>query len=52
MEVVASSGGEFHIKLTIHNRADNFTWILAVVYGAPRDEFKADYLRELVNLAL
>ena len=51
MDVLASSNGEFHVKLHIRNKADNFTWTLVAVYGAAQDEFKADFLRELVNLA-
>jgi hypothetical protein len=51
MEVLARSGGDYHIKLHIRNRADNFTWSLVTVYGAAQDEFKADFLREMVNLA-
>jgi hypothetical protein len=34
MEVLASSGGNYHIKLHIRNRADNFIWSLVAVYGA------------------
>jgi hypothetical protein len=51
MEVMARSGGDYHIKLHICNKADNFMWSLVAVYGAAQDEFKADFLRELVNLA-
>jgi hypothetical protein len=51
MEVLDRSGGDYHIKLHIRNRADNFTWTLVTVYGAAREEFKADFLCELVNLA-
>jgi hypothetical protein len=51
MEILARSSGDYHIKLHIHNRADNFTWSLVTIYGAAQDEFKADFLRELVNLA-
>ena len=51
MEVLASSDDEYHIKLTFWNRADDFIWILVFVYGAAQDEFKANFLRELVNLA-
>jgi endonuclease/exonuclease/phosphatase family metal-dependent hydrolase len=51
MEVLASSDGEYHIKLTIRNKADDFTWSLVVVYRAAQDEFKADFLHELGNLA-
>ena len=51
MDVFASSDGEFHIKLHICDKADNFTWTLVAVYGAARDEFKTDFLHELVKLA-
>ena len=34
MEVLSSSDGEFHIKLHIRNKVDNFTWSLVTVYGA------------------
>jgi hypothetical protein len=51
MEVIARSGGDYHIKLHIRNRADNFIWSLVAVYGATQEEYKADFLRELVNLA-
>jgi hypothetical protein len=34
MDVLASSDEEFHIKLTIQNRADDFVWSLVAVYGA------------------
>jgi hypothetical protein len=51
MDILASSDGDYHIKLTIQNRADDFIWSLVAVYGAAQDAFKADYLHELVNLA-
>jgi hypothetical protein len=51
MDVLASFDGEFHIKLSIRNRADDFIWSLVAVYGAAQDAFKANFLRELVNLA-
>jgi hypothetical protein len=51
MEVLDRSGGDHNIKLHILNRADNFKWSLVAVYGVAQDEFKADFLRELVNLA-
>jgi hypothetical protein len=51
MEILASSDGEFHIKLHVRNKADNFTWSLVAVYGAAQEEFKADFLCEMVNLA-
>jgi hypothetical protein len=51
MKVLERSSGDYHIKLHIRNRADNFTWSLVTVYGAAQEEFKADFLCELVNLA-
>ena len=49
--MLASSDGEYNIKLHVRNKVDNFTWTLVAVYGAAQEEFKADFLRELVNLA-
>jgi hypothetical protein len=51
MEILHSSDGEYHIKLHICNKSDNFTWSLMAVYGIAQDEFKDIFLRELVNLA-
>jgi hypothetical protein len=34
MKVLTNSDGEYHIKLTTRNRADNFVWSLVSVYGA------------------
>jgi hypothetical protein len=51
MEIMVRSGGDYHIKLHIRNRVDNFMWTLVAVYGAAQEEYKADFLRELVNLA-
>jgi hypothetical protein len=51
MEVMARSGGYYHIKLHIHNKVDNFTWSLVAVYGLAQEEYKATFLCELVNLA-
>jgi hypothetical protein len=50
MEVLASSDSEFHVKLHIRNKSDNFPWILITVYGAALDDFKTDFLQEMVNL--
>jgi hypothetical protein len=44
MDVLACSVGEYHVKLHISNKADNF-------YGVVQDEFKAEFLGELLNLA-
>jgi endonuclease/exonuclease/phosphatase family metal-dependent hydrolase len=51
MKVFASSDGEYHIKLDIQNKANDFIRTLVAVYGAAQDKFKADFLREMVNLA-
>ena len=51
MEVLAVSDGDFHIKMHVRNKADNFIWSLVAVYGPAQAEFKADFLREVVNLA-
>src|SRR4051812_34588840 len=51
MEVLAYTGGEFHIKFHIRNKDDSFIWSLVVVYGAAQEERKATFPRELVNLA-
>jgi endonuclease/exonuclease/phosphatase family metal-dependent hydrolase len=51
MKVLASSGEDYHIKLHICNKADDFTWSLVAVYGVAQNEFKADFFHELVNLA-
>jgi hypothetical protein len=50
MDVLACSEGDFHVKLHIRNKIDNFTWSLVAVYGAAQEEFKANFLREMVNL--
>jgi hypothetical protein len=51
MDVLACSEGDFHVKLHIRNKSDNFIWSLVAIYGAAQEEFKADFLREMVNLA-
>jgi exonuclease III len=50
MEVMASLGGDYHIKLHIRNKADNFAWSLVAVYGSAQEEYKAAFLLKLVNL--
>jgi hypothetical protein len=40
MEVLHIAGGDYHIKLHIRNRADNFTWSLVTVYGAAQTKLK------------
>ena len=51
MELMGRSDGEYHIKFKIRNKSDNFIWSLVAVYGAAQEEYKAAFLRELVNLA-
>jgi hypothetical protein len=51
MEILDNSGGDFHIKLHIRNKSDNFIWSLVSVYGAAQDVHKPAFLWELVNLA-
>ena len=46
---LAISVGDFHIKMHLQNKMDNFKWSLVVVYGAALDSFKASFLKELVN---
>ena len=51
MDVLAFSDGDFHIKMHIRNKADNFIWSLVAVYGPAQEEFKSAFLCEMVNLA-
>jgi hypothetical protein len=51
MEILDNVGGDFHIKLHIWNKSDNFIWSLVFVYGAAQDAAKPSFLREIVNLA-
>ncbi|KAJ1255071.1 hypothetical protein BS78_K293300 [Paspalum vaginatum] len=41
--------GEFYVKFHLCNRTDKFEWILMAVYGPAQDEFKSDFLSELVR---
>jgi len=50
MEVLASLVADFFIKLHIRNKTDDFLWSLVAVYRVAQEVFKADFLRELVNL--
>ena len=51
LELLDFTCGEFHIELHVRNESDDFTWNLVVVYGAAQNEYKAAFLRKLVNLA-
>jgi hypothetical protein len=44
MDVLSCLDGEFHVKLHIRNKTNNFTWSIVVVSGAAQDVFKADFL--------
>ena len=44
MEVVDVSDGDFHIKMHICNKSDNFIWSLVVVYGPAREVAKTSFL--------
>jgi hypothetical protein len=46
MDVLACWDGEFHVKLHIFNRADNFTCSLVAVYDAAQNEFKANFFEK------
>jgi exonuclease III len=41
--------GNFHVKLHLKNKIDNFEWVLVAVYGAAQDEEKSIFLQELVQ---
>ena len=41
--------GEFHIKFILKNKVDGFRWALLSVYGAAQDEYKEQFLSELVR---
>jgi exonuclease III len=41
--------GNFHVKLHLKNKIDNFEWVLVAVYGAAQDEEKCIFLQELVQ---
>jgi hypothetical protein len=51
MDVFTDLDGEYHIKLHIHNKAGNFAWTFVVIYGASHEEFTANFLCGMVNLA-
>jgi hypothetical protein len=40
MEVMARLGRDYHIKLHIHNKVDNFMWSLVAVYGLHRKNLR------------
>ena len=50
MEVLDVTDGDFHIKMHIHNKSDNFIWSLVAVYGPTQEEAKSSFLCEMVSL--
>jgi hypothetical protein len=48
-EVESIEDGEFHIKFILKNKVDGFRWALLSVYGAAQDEYKEQFLSELVQ---
>ncbi len=48
-DVASIDEREFYIKFHLRNKEDAFQWNLVAVYGASQDEFKQDFLLELVN---
>ena len=42
--------GDFTVKLFLKSKNDGFEWVLVSVYGAAQDEFKPQFLSELVRL--
>jgi hypothetical protein len=51
MEMLDNYGGDFHIKLDMRNKSDDFIWSLVSVYGAAQGVHKHAFLQEMVNLA-
>ena len=51
MEVLEVTDGDFHIKMHLRNKSDNFIWSLVVVYGPAQEAAKSAFLCEMVNLA-
>ena len=42
--------GDFCVKLHLENKLDAFMRTLVIVYGAAQDNFKPDFLVELVRI--
>ena len=51
MEVLEVTEGNFHIKMHIRNKTDNFIWSLVAVYGPAQEVAKTSFLCEMVNVA-
>jgi exonuclease III len=50
MLVKKVDNGDFCVKLHIKSKLDGFEWTLVPVYGAAQDNYKAEFLSELVRL--
>jgi hypothetical protein len=48
-DIGAIDEGEFYIKFHLCNKADNYKWALALVYGPAQSEHKEWFLAKLVN---
>jgi hypothetical protein len=48
IEVESMEDGEFRIKFILKNKVDAFWWAVLFVYGATQDEYKEQFLSELV----
>jgi hypothetical protein len=48
-EVESIEDGEFHIKFILKNKVDGFRRALLSVYGVAQDEYKEQFLSELVR---
>ena len=48
-EVENIEDGDFHIKFVLKNKVDGFRWALLSVYGAAQEEYKEQFLAELVR---
>ena len=48
-EVENIEDGDFHIKFVLKNKVDGFRWALLSVYGAAQEEYKEQFLSELVR---
>ena len=50
LQVTNVEVGDFCVKLFLKSKGDDFQWVLVSVYGAAQDEYKQQFLSELVRL--
>lgn len=48
-DVSSIDEGDFYVKFHVRNKENAFQWILVAVYGAAQEEYKEDFLTELVR---